>query len=104
MGAEEDALLRLRGVDEVGASVASSAAACRKFFFFFFHTALQFHSADLPSGGSRLFCPCCVRINFLSMRSMWHLALRKQEQTTNTRKCCLRDRIDTFSFALCYLL
>lgn len=37
MGAEEDALLRLReglGFDEVRASVASSAPACRKFFFF----------------------------------------------------------------------
>lgn len=34
MAAEEDAPLRLRGVDEVGAPAASSAAACRKFSFF----------------------------------------------------------------------
>lgn len=39
MAAEEDAPLRLRGVDEVGAPAASSAAACRKFSFFFPHHA-----------------------------------------------------------------
>lgn len=50
MAAEEEALLR--GVDEVGASVASSAEACRKFFFlFFFNTALQFHSCPPVAGG-----------------------------------------------------
>lgn len=91
MGAEEDALLWLREVDEVGASVALSAKACRKLLFFF-HSPLKFDSGDLPSGGSWLLCPCCVRISFLSMRSMLHLALPKLERSTNERKCCLRHQ------------
>lgn len=50
MGADEDALLRLReglGVDEVRASVASSAPACRKFLFFPYAAAVSLRRSAL---------------------------------------------------------